>query len=174
MIIVACTLAATATGCSRDGDRHLPMPSPSPAADAAAPRERASYADANLGSRIAALDASSSSEETKIGVLEALANDPGDGATSVLLRFVDDPSTLISAASIKGLAARGCPRVEPVLVRLLDDPEWQRRAWAAKVLGTNGCRSAAPALGDRSKREDDDRVKARLKEAMQLLQEVGR
>jgi HEAT repeat protein len=94
--------------------------------------------------------------------------------TGVLLRFVDDPSTLIAAASIKGLTNRGCSRVETALVRLLNDEDWQRRAWAAKVLGTNGCRGAESALGDRLRREGDERVKARLEEARQRLGEAGR
>lgn len=165
--------AALASGCSRDRDRHLPLPSPSAAPEARPSLAAASYADAGLGPRIAVLDAPGSSEDAKVAVLETLASDRGDGATSVLLRFVDDPSTLISAASIKGLAGRSCERVQPTLVGLLDDQEWQRRAWAAKVLGVNGCRSAQPALGARLQHERDGRVQARLEEAMELLAEVG-
>jgi HEAT repeat protein len=169
-----CAVAAT-SGCSRDRDRHLPHPSPSSApAPRSNPTSAVPVADAGLGPRIAVLDAPSGSDEAKVVVIESLAGDRSEAVTGVLLRFVDDPSTLIAAASIKGLTSRGCNRVETALVRLLNDEDWQRRAWAAKVLGTNGCHGAESALGDRLRREGDDRVKARLEEARQRLGEAGR
>ncbi|TMA72203.1 MAG: HEAT repeat domain-containing protein [Deltaproteobacteria bacterium] len=167
----AVLLAAVMCACSRDHDTHPPAPSPSVAPT---PRRTATgFSDAGLGSRIAVLDAPNGSDEAKVAVIEGLAADRGEAATAVLVRFVDSPSTLIAAASIKGLTNRGCDRVEGVLVRLLESGEWQRRAWAAKVLAANGCRGARPSLAERARREVDERVKARLDEAMQQLAEGG-
>ncbi len=166
-------LAVVVSACSRDHDRHSAPPSPSMTPVA---RQTASgaFSDPGLGSRIAVLDAPNGADEAKVAVIEGLAADRSDAATAVLLRFVDSPSTLIAAASIKGLANRGCDRVEGVLVRLLESGEWQRRAWAAKVLASNGCRGARPSLAERARREVDERVKARLDEAMQQLAEGER
>ena len=172
MIVATLVLAAIVSGCSRDHEGHLPLPSAS-AVPAPRPTAGGPFADAGLGSRIAVLDAPNGSDEAKVAVIEGLATDRSDAVTGILLRFVDSPSTLVAAASIKGLTNRGCDRVETALVRLLESDEWQRRAWAAKVLGANGCRGVQAALAERARRESDERVKARLDEALQHLGEGG-
>jgi HEAT repeat protein len=166
--VAVLVVAVLVSACSRDHDGHLPLPSP------VARETSAAFSDAGLGSRIAVLDAPNGSDDAKVAVIEGLAADRSDAATAVLLRFVDSPSTLVAAASIKGLANRGCDRVETALVNLLDSGEWQRRAWAAKIIGSNGCRGAQPVLAERARRETDERVKARLDEAVQQLGEGGR
>ncbi len=168
-IIIA---GATSSDCSRDHDRPLPSPSSAPATRRTP--TTAAFADVGLGSRIAVLDAPNGPDEAKVAVIEGLAGDRSEAVTGVLLRFVDSPSVLIGAASIKALAGRGCERVEAVLVGLLENDDWQRRAWAARVLGANDCRGAQATLGARARRETDDRVKARLDEAIQRLGEPSR
>lgn len=180
--VVLVAVSVLAAGCWGDAGRHLAMPSPSPAPfPSPAPTRPPVLSGMSLptmapGSAAEApapqrYEGSAASVEAKVGEIEALGPDRSESATTSLLRSAESASLLISSAAIRGLGGRGCDRVQPLLVRLLDDSEWQRRAWSAKVLGDNGCRDAEPWLVARSKVEPDERVRARLQESIQHLEE---
>lgn len=122
----------------------------------------------------ATLQRDGTAEEAKIALVQELTVDESPDATSVLLGGTENPSILVSMASIKGLSGRRCDVIVPALHRLLDDHEWQRRAWAAKVLGDTRCTDALRKLTDCLQHEHDERVRQRLEAAIKALNEENK
>jgi hypothetical protein len=117
----------------------------------------------------ATLDDASATEEAKLAAVETVARDPDNTATEILLSGVDDPSVVVSMASIRALRGRPCGRIAAPLLQRLASGDWQHRAWAAKVLGENACTITAPALTRRLAGERDARVRRQITTALAML-----
>jgi HEAT repeat protein len=103
-------------------------------------------------------------------VLDDLAPDPSDAATTLLILATTNPSVPISMASLMALSDRVDDRVEQQLIRLLRDPSWKRRAWSARILGQTGRRDALGTLTEILGSESDTRVRRQLEQAIAALQ----
>jgi len=105
-------------------------------------------------------------------VLDDLAPDPSDDATTVLIFATQNDSIPVSMAGLKALANRVDDRVETQLVSLLEDDSWERRAWAARILGQTERRGALMALTEVLAHETDARVRRQIEEAVTALDAV--
>jgi len=166
-IVTLIVVAVTCAACSDDASRDLTFGQPrGGAAPDSTPELTPHYRDA-----VATLQRDDTAEEAKLALVQELAGDKSDAATAVLHVGTENPSVLVSMASIKGLGGRACEDIAAPLERLLENQQWQRRAWAAKILGDTRCRGALRKLTDKLQHERDGRVQQRLEAAIKALNE---